>query len=54
MFNAANGFNQNLCSWGARVQSDATVEFMFSGTACDEQGNPILTATPPGPFCNIC
>ena len=50
----STAFNQDLCLWGSKISISSSVNFMFSSTACPNQGNPNLSATPPGPFCYNC
>jgi hypothetical protein len=55
MFYDASVFSQNLCSWGPQFPSGANVMNMFKNAeTCASQGDPVLTATPPGPLCSIC
>ena len=57
MFRGASSFQQNLCPWGEVAVSQAVwivSTGMFDGTACNTTFVPILTANPPGPFCEIC
>jgi surface protein len=52
MFKLASAFNQNLCAWGSKLDSTTDVQFMFDHTGCPNKNDPILTDTPPGPFCS--
>ena len=54
MFLYAFNFNQDLCSWGPVLSKTTAVWKMFSGSACTVQSDPVLSAVPPGPFCNPC
>ena len=54
MFSGASSFNQSLCAFGSIISKNATVAGMFRNTACPDQSDPNLTATPPGPFCFKC
>lgn len=54
MFLGSFDLNQDLCSWGTRIGSGTVVNGMFEGTNCDEESDPNLNATPPGPFCSPC
>jgi surface protein len=58
MFQDAVAFNLSLCSWGTKLTNDSNVDDMFyDATSCpniENNGNPNLTATVPGPFCYAC
>lgn len=54
MFRDATSFNQNLCAWGSRLKQDVAVDNMFSNTNCSDEVNPDMSASPPGPFCQVC
>lgn len=54
MFHKASAFNQSLCEWGEHLSADTVVTAAFGNTACPKTADPILTATPPGPFCAAC
>lgn len=55
LFRDASSFSQDLCSWGVYLYGkDVYAENAFTGTACPNTGDPILDATPPGPFCFNC
>jgi hypothetical protein len=51
MFDSATAYNQNLCTWGTKLQKTARVDSMFSGSGCANKAAPNLTLVPPGPFC---
>lgn len=50
-FEGAEGFNQNLCAWGALLPQNADIRDMFVGTACPNRNDPVI---PGGPFCFEC
>ena len=52
MFFAASAFDQNLCSWS--IKPTASVTIMFSGSGCSSDSDPVLTASPISPLCQIC
>jgi surface protein len=54
MFKGASAFNQSLCSWGAKLRKNTDVRDMFTDTACPNKADPVLGASPPGPFCHEC
>jgi hypothetical protein len=54
MFYDATAYNQNLCDWGTKLQTIASVDDMFSGSGCDNEADPDLTFVPPEPFCADC
>jgi hypothetical protein len=59
---AANAvaFNQNLCSWGAKVQATADLSFIFIGSGCSNTSDPVLHVHEgdgsflSGPWCENC
>ena len=54
MFYGAKSFNQNLCPWGDRLRSRTNTSSMFWATNCSSPEEPVVTGTPPGPFCYNC
>ncbi|CAJ1961988.1 unnamed protein product [Cylindrotheca closterium] len=54
MFQFATSFNQDLCPWGPILQGNVQFEGLFASTNCPLEADPDLTATPRGPFCNLC
>jgi surface protein len=58
MFYGARSFSQSLCPWGPRIQSlayDSIVTMFLLTEMCPESGEtPLMTVSPPGPFCFIC
>jgi surface protein len=54
MFYEADLFDQNLCSWGARLPENVEVTDMFSLTNCSELDDPSTDDITRGPFCAIC
>jgi len=54
MFWYAIRFDQDLCSWGDKLDSSASVGNAFSSSGCPNTGDPNLSASPPGPFCYTC
>lgn len=51
MFNEAQAFDQDLCSWGSLMQVSANVTNMFMDSACPDPGDPVA---PNGPYCVVC
>jgi Mycoplasma protein of unknown function, DUF285 len=47
-------FNQDLCSWGTKLDKAAFLKQMFWRSGCSTKGDPDLSQTPPGPFCYPC
>ncbi|MCP3659123.1 MAG: BspA family leucine-rich repeat surface protein [Bacteroidetes bacterium] len=47
-------FNQDLCLWGLRIKNGTRLEDIFSLSSCTNKSDPILSANPPGPFCENC
>mmetsp|Transcript_11785 Transcript_11785/g.28245 ORF Transcript_11785/g.28245 Transcript_11785/m.28245 type:complete len:81 (-) Transcript_11785:130-372(-) len=55
MFKNALSLNQNLCSWGSRIPSTATVgNAFYNAISCPSQSYPKLFSNPPGPLCHVC
>jgi hypothetical protein len=59
MFEGADIFNQDLCSWAGKSPSLIETENMFNLTACDNPAEPVLSvgnSSHPhqGPFCHSC
>lgn len=55
MFDDCESFDQDLCAWGDKIQSNATVPFMFDDAVkCESESDPDLGANPKGPFCYEC
>ena len=52
MFWLTSSFNKDLCLWGPQLHSFTMVTDMFESTSCPNQGDPVLSESPPGPFCN--
>jgi surface protein len=51
MFAGASSFSRNLTAWSWTVNKVTKVTDMFNGTACPNQTDPLLGASPQGPFC---
>jgi hypothetical protein len=47
----ALSFSQNLSAWSGTIPKGTKVTLLFDGTACPNQTDPNLGATPQGPFC---
>jgi hypothetical protein len=54
MFLNASTFNQDLCAWGSKMNTSATVTSMFLDSQCSAVGDPAFSLDTKGPFCHIC
>jgi len=59
MFARRSGMVKNLCAWGPKIHESATVTNMFgvrdtTVAKCPSPKDPVLTMSPPGPFCHSC
>jgi surface protein len=65
MFRSADAFDQDLCDWGTGPMGFQAwvpvvrVNDMFLNANCDSSpdgstADPVLTASPPRPFCRVC
>jgi hypothetical protein len=55
MFADTDVFNQNLCSWGARVPASIDVGFMFlRAGSCPVTDSPDSSNLSAGPWCHVC
>jgi hypothetical protein len=55
MFSGAASFDQNLCFWGSKLLPRCLTYAMFQSTSCPAaKMAPDLTASPRGPFCDLC
>lgn len=54
MFFQAQSYNQDLCSWGLKLNPNVVTADMFVGTNCPNTSDPSFDISPPGPFCHDC
>jgi Mycoplasma protein of unknown function, DUF285 len=54
MFLQASSYNQSLCSWRERFNTDVDVTSMFQGTMCWYAGDPSTDPSSAAPFCGLC
>ncbi|CAJ1960472.1 unnamed protein product [Cylindrotheca closterium] len=55
MFLRAIAFDQDLCDWGKHLEGRSVkTADIFKHSACPIAMDPLLTMSPPGPFCHTC